>query len=142
MAQKAKSIEECTEEKSIPVIVLEEKGKKMVFLNKARKTVKVITVDGCAVTAGSKCDFLVKDKNDYEHFVELKGNDVVYACEQLATSIKALSANPTQAAKHSFVVSSRVFPAIRTTVQNLQSRFKSRFNCKLIVKNQQCEFSI
>ena len=114
----------------------------MIFLNSARKTIKVIAVDGCAVTTGGRCDFLVKDEKNYEHFVELKGNDVLHACEQLETSIRNLSENPTQAAKHSFIVPSRVFPAIRTTVQNLQSRFKLRFNCKLVVKNQQCEFEI
>jgi hypothetical protein len=37
MAQNQKSIEECTEEKSVPKIVLEEKGKKMIFLNNDRK---------------------------------------------------------------------------------------------------------
>lgn len=142
MPQKPKSIEECTEEKSIPKIILEEKGKKMIFLNNSRKTVKVITVDGCAITSGSKCDFLVKNEKDYECFVELKGNDVLYACEQLKVSIKQLAVNPTQKAKHSFVVASRVFPSITTRIQNLKTEFKKNFNCTLIIKNQQCDFEL
>lgn len=142
MAQKPKSIDDCTEEKSISKIVLEEKGKKMVFLNNARRKVKVVTVDGCAITVGSKCDFLVKNDKGYECFVELKGNDVIYACEQLRTSMKQLSANPSKNSKHSFIVASRVVPAITTRIQNLKAEFKRNFNCTLIIKNQQCEFEL
>jgi hypothetical protein len=72
MPQNPKSIEECTEEKSIPRIVLEEKGKKMLFLNTNRKNIKIITVDGCAITEGSKCDFLVKNDKDYDVLLNSK----------------------------------------------------------------------
>jgi hypothetical protein len=142
MAGKLKSVEECTETKTDPIIPLIENRMKMIFLNPNRKDVKVITVDGCAATKGIRCDYLVKDEKDDEFFVELKGTDIRHACEQLAASIKRLSTNPPQKAKYSFVISSRVAPAIRTNIQNLQVRFKNNFNCKLIVRNQQHEHKI
>lgn len=142
MAQKQKRIEDCTEKKTDSKIVLEEKGKKMVFLNKARKTIKIITVDGCAITAGIKCDFLVKNEEDYEYFVELKGADILHACDQLKASINQLSVNPTQNAKHSFIVASRVVPAITTRIQNLKVEFRKKFNCTLIIRTFQCEFEL
>jgi hypothetical protein len=142
MAKKSKRIKECTETKKDSKILLTENRMKMTFLNSNRKVVKVVTVDGCAITKGIRCDYLVINERDDEFFVELKGTDIRHACDQLATSIKQLSANPTQKAKHSFVISSRVSPAIRTNIQILQIRFKNNFNCRLIVKNQQHEFEI
>ena len=142
MAQKTKSIEECTEEKTDPIIPLTENRMKMIFLNRKREIIKVITVDNCAITEGIRCDYLVINEKTDEFFVELKGTDVRHACDQLAVSITKLSSNPTRKAKYSFVISSRVVPAIRTNIQNLQRKFKDRFNCRLIVKNQQCEFEL
>lgn len=142
MAQKPKSIEECTETKTDSKIILTENRMKMTFLNRERKVVKVVTVDNCVVTEGIRCDYLVINEKTYEFFVELKGTDIRHACDQLTASIVQLSANPTRKAKHSFVISSRVIPAIRTNIQNLKRQFKDRFNCTLIVKNQQCEFEL
>ncbi|MDQ3798810.1 MAG: hypothetical protein M3384_05115 [Acidobacteriota bacterium] len=142
MTEKSKAIEECTETKKDSNILLTENRMKMTFRNPNRKVIKVITVDNCAITVGMRCDYLVVNEKNDEFFVELKGTDIRHACEQLAASIKELSANPTQKAKYSFVISSRVRPAIRTTIQNLQVRFKNNFNCRLIVKNQQYEFEI
>jgi hypothetical protein len=142
MAQKPKSIEECTEKTKNPIIVLEEKGKRMIFRNSGRKTVKKITVDGCAITRGIRCDYLVLNEKNDEFFVELKGTDIRHACDQLDSSIRQLSTDPKQKAKHSFVISSRFSPAINSTIQNLQRLFKDRFNCKLIIKNQQYEVEI
>ena len=135
-------MEECTEETNNPIIVLEEKGKKMTFINKERKVIRKIQVDDCAITEGKRCDWLVINDEHYEHFVELKGNDVVYACEQLSVSITRLSANPTKDAKHSFAIPSRVVPSINTTIQILKAQFKKKFNCTLIVKNRQCSFEL
>ena len=142
MAGKSKSVGDCTKNTKDPIIPLSENQMKMTFLNPNRKDVRVITVDGCAITVGIRCDYLVRDERDDEFFVELKGTDIRHACEQLAASIRQLSADATQKAKHSFVISSRVAPAIRTNIQNLQVKFKNNFNCKLIVKNQQHEHKI
>jgi hypothetical protein len=59
MAGKSKSIEECTEKKADSKILLTENRMKMIFLNRKRKVVKVVTVDDCAITEGMRCDYLV-----------------------------------------------------------------------------------
>lgn len=142
MAQKPKSIEECTKNTTDPKILLTENRMRMTFLNTKRKAVRVITVDNCVVTTGIRCDYLVLNEKDDEFFVELKGTDVRHACDQLTASIKQLSANPKQKFKHSFVICSRLSPSINTTIQNQIALFKNRFNCKLIIKTRQHEFQL
>ena len=142
MAKKPNIPDECIENTKNPIIPLEEKGKKMIFHNKKRKAISKIKVDGCAIKVGIRCDWLVKNDQNYEHFVELKGVDITHACEQLEVSIKALSDNPAKNAKHSFIISSRVNPAINTIIQIKQRQFREKFNCKLIVKNRQHEFDL
>lgn len=146
MPKKTKSREDCTERNRNPIISIEgkgkESGKKIVFHNPDRKLIRKIQVDGCAVSNGKRCDWLVINEKDSEFFVELKGADISYACEQLAASINELSENPAQKLKYSFVVGSRVPPRITTTIQNLAARFKNKFNCKLIVKNRECKFDL
>lgn len=146
MAGKAKSIAECTEETKNPIIPIQgkgkESGKKIIFYNRARNVVKKITVDGCAITEGRKCDWLVVDSSDYEFFVELKGTAIVDACEQLSNSIVQLSASPTEAAKHSFIICSSFSPRFTTKIQIEIIRFKKRFNCTLVVKEKFLEVNI
>lgn len=142
MARKSNIPDECIEIVEHPIIPLEEKGKTMIFKNKNRKTVQKIQVDNCAIKDGIKCDWLVINDKNIEHFVELKGVDVKHACEQLIRSINELSGNPNNGAKYSFVISSRVSPSIRTTIQNFQRHFKDKFSCKLIVKNNQHEIEL
>ena len=140
MAHKPKGSEDCTEEKSDPIIVLEEQGKKMIFLNKQRKKIKVTIVDGCEITDGIRCDYLVKNPKSDEFFVELKGTDIEHACKQLEASIKILSVSPNL--KHSFVIATRVAPAINPTIQILMSRFRKKLNSKLFVKGRQFSFNL
>lgn len=132
----------CTEEKKILIIVLEENNMKMIFHNKKRKIIKITTVDGCEITSGPRCDYLVKNDKDIEFFVELKGTDILHACKQLSISIVKLSQDAKNKSKFAFVVSSSVRPAIRTRIQTNQRKFKEEFNCLLLVKNQVIEFEL
>ena len=128
-------MEECTEETNNPRIVLEEKGKKMTFINEHRQTVRKIKVDGCAIKKGIRCDWLVINEADCEHFVELKGSDLRHACEQLRESIIQLSKNAYKSVKFAFAIAGKVSPKLRTSIQVEQAKFKKRYNCKLEVKN-------
>jgi len=135
-------MEECTEETKAQYIVLEEKGKKMTFNNFKRRKIRKIEVDGCAITKGIRCDWLVINEADYEHFVELKGTDIVHACEQLKSSITQLSTNPQKSEKHSFIIAGKIVPAITTRIQIEKAKFKKQFNCTLIVKSGQYSFNL
>lgn len=118
------------------VISLKEKRSTFRFLNPDQRKVKCILVDGCALTMGDRCDYLLVDENGVEHFIELKGCDVAHAVDQLESSIKQLSMN--KGRNYSFIVSTRC-PLSGTDIQNFKKRFKQGYNSELIVKTIVCE---
>ena len=64
-------------------------------LNPTEREVEKIEVDGCVITEGIRCDWLVRlnDATSKEEiYVELKGSDVYHAVEQLQASVERLSA--------------------------------------------------
>lgn len=71
----------------------EEKGRRYLGKNDARKEVTGLRVDGCLITEGTRCDFLLlvcaKPRNN-AYFVELKGADREHGYEQLLQSINKL----------------------------------------------------
>jgi len=126
----------CISVKNDRIISFKEKKSCFRFFNPERKKVKCILVDGCAITDGNKCDHLLIDANDTEHFIELKGCDILHAVEQLEASIKQLSTN--RGIKYSFVISTRC-PLSGTDIQNFRKKFKQKYNSELIIKNLMCE---
>lgn len=117
-----------------------ESKSKMCFSNPNRRMVKKIHVDNCLIKEGKRCDFLLIDHNEVEHFVELKGKQVEYACSQIIESIKKISKD-INALKYSFIVSSAC-PLTTTEVQVFKAKFKKKYNSVLQVKNVLCEHSI
>lgn len=122
--------------KNDKIISLKENKSCFRFFNPERKEVKCILVDGCAITDGIRCDYLLIDANDTEHFIELKGRDITHAVEQLESSIKQLSTN--KGLKYSFIVSTRC-PLAGPDIQIFKKKFKQRYNSELIIKNLICE---
>ncbi len=122
-------------------IVLSENKSKMYFINSQRRTIQKITVEGCAITIGLRCDYLVICNRNIEHFVELKGSDVKHAIEQIEASIKKLSKSPTQKDKWSFVIYFHC-PLTTTTVQKYKKIFKKKYNSSLIVERSGFEYTL
>ncbi len=139
MPKKSNIPDECIEITKNPIISLEENGKTMIFKNEKRKSVTKIRVDGCAVKDGIRCDWLVKNDKNVEHFVELKGTDVAHGCRQLERSILELSENVAKSVKHSFIIASRLVPAINPTIQIFKRKFDGKYNSSLTVKNRKYE---
>lgn len=117
-----------------------ESKSKMCFSNPNRRKVKKILVDNCLITEGKRCDFLLIDHNEVEHFVELKGTQVQYACTQIIETIKKISTD-INALKFSFIVSSAC-PLTTTEVQVFKAIFRKKYNSFLHVKNVFCEHCI
>src|SRR5207237_10899918 len=64
------------------------------LLNPERRKVDRIEVDGCAITTGLRCDWLVCAITGGPHeeiFVELKGVDIEHAIKQIEATIPKLS---------------------------------------------------
>ena len=138
-----KSLLECEEYRSDTKIVLKENRGKITFLNQNQDKILVIKVDGCVITSNEilRCDYALIPCDEIEIYVELKGSDIVHAVEQLESTIRLLSDNPQKIKKLCFVVSTRV-PRQTTSIQQLQSQFKKKFNASFRVKNIQDEYDL
>lgn len=123
---------ECTRNK---IIKFEENKSKVTFHNLSQKEYECIRVDGCAITDGIRCDYLLRrSEEELEYFIELKGCNVGHAIDQLRASIKQLSADVTTKAKMAFVISTKPYPLTNSTVQLAMKEFKTKFNSLLLVK--------
>jgi hypothetical protein len=138
-----KSFPECQRYKSDTKIVLQENKSKITFLNPEQKKILKIRVDGCAIRGDNtlRCDYALVPDNGVEIYVELKGSDIPHAIKQLESTINLLSDNPQKIKKLCFVVSTRV-PKQTTSIQQLQSQFKKRFNASFRIKNIQDEYDL
>ncbi len=129
----------CAEKIKDKKIVCEENKRKITFVNPAGIVVEKITVDGCQLTDGVRCDFLVRyDKN--EHFIELKGSDINHAFEQLSRTITLLGENNCKK-RNCYVISSRS-PLSATEIQIWRVKFRKKYHSDLIVKNGSFESKI
>lgn len=103
---------------------------KLYLLNPQEQTIEQIEVDGCAITEGLRCDWLVVVNDNLKHeeiYVELKGSKIDHAVEQLKTTMKRLSADRVRLAKRCLVVLNRC-PMTGTDVQKHKAKFLKNFN--------------
>ena len=127
---------ECCETNKSKEIVCEENKRKMTFLNPDRLEITKVHVDGCEITDNStRCDYLVVG-NSIENYVELKGQDIKHAIEQLEATIRKLSKNQSKYNKRCFVISTRC-PISSSQIQIIQKKFKKKYNSTFRVKNKQ-----
>lgn len=121
-------------------IPLKEKKRKsqMVFVNDSLKKIRKIKIDGCRITEGLRCDYLIIDDTGFEHYVELKGSKIEYAIKQITKTIDTVSSVPKNEKKEAFIVSSRC-PLASTEIQKHQKNLIKNYNTFLTVKNGVCE---
>ena len=138
-----KSLPECEERRSDTKIVLQENKSKITFLNPNGDEILIIKVDGCVISDNEtlRCDYALIPSDAVEIYVELKGSDIAQAVKQIESTIKLLSDNPQKIKKLCFVVSTRV-PKQTTSIQQLQSQFKKKFNASFRIKNIQDKYDL
>lgn len=101
-------------------IKFEENKRKIIFLNPSNHRYKKVKVDGCAIKTGQKCDDLLISQDEHEeHFVELKGVDIMHAIDQLEQTI--LKIGEFDDNRHSYIICTNVAPAYTTTIQKKQN---------------------
>jgi len=131
---------ECEQYRKDAKIVLQENKSKMTFSNPDESQILIIKVDGCAIKDEEtlRCDYALVPPSaiEIEIYVELKGRDVYHAVKQIESTINLLSSNAQKIKKLCFVVSTRV-PKQTTSIQQLQSQFKKKFNASFRIKNIQ-----
>lgn len=131
---------ECTKLSTDKILTFTENRSKLTLVNIDKAKITKVRVDGCQITSGIRCDYLVIAKN-IEHYIELKGQDISHAIEQLIATIKELSLDIVKQQKSSYVICTRS-PLTSASIQNLQIKFRKQFNSKLIIKSSPLEVTI
>ena len=130
----------CKSENDHKIIVFQENQSKLIIENPERlKTTKII-VDGCEITEGIRCDFLLL-ASGIEYYIELKGQDINHAIEQIERTLRVLSSDFKKQKKISLVISARC-PLNSATIQNIRVKFRKNFNSDLIVRNSPFSYRI
>jgi hypothetical protein len=102
--------------------------------NPVEREVERIEVDGCAVTSGPRCDWLIRTNDTFsreEIFVELKGSDISHAVIQIEAAIVKLSTDVARGSKRCFVALTRN-PMAGTDVQKCQRKFWEKYHAHFL----------
>ena len=100
------------------IVKFEEKRSMIHILNKNKRVLLKHQVDGCLITSGKRCDWLLVDqKSETEIYIELKGVEVGEAVKQLCLSVEALTKKPKK--RYGYVVCTRC-PISSPAIQRLQ----------------------
>ena len=98
-------------------------------------------MDGCAIKKGNKCDNLLKegkrDEEGPEYYVELKGEDVGHALEQIKQTIHTIHND--HSPMMAFIICTNVSPSLSTKIQQFKSQLKKKYNATLVIKERQLE---
>lgn len=129
----------CCETTNNRLITLQEKRSKVIINNNDTKDINIIRIDGCVVTNDTACDYMVVNNNT-EHYIELKGCDIIRAIEQIATTIDKISEKSAKIPKHSYIVTSRC-PLASTEIQKQRIIFSKKLNSTLTIKNRLIEIN-
>jgi hypothetical protein len=131
-----KMFESCREfEDNRSLIVCAENRTKITFHNMTGETVEKIRIDGCVIIGKDvkKCDCLLLCAGIKKAvLVELKGNKVMTAIEQLSATLdnKIIKIPLVQYEKAAYAVVTRIsIPS--TMIQNEQVKFNKKQNCVL-----------
>lgn len=120
------------------IFVYEENRSKLTLENTDRIDSISIVVDGCEINDDSlKCDFMHIAK-EIEFYIELKGQDIEHAVDQIKCTIKRLSSDPQNKQKKTYIICTRS-PLSSTKVQNYKYHFKKNYNSDFILKSSPCK---
>jgi hypothetical protein len=93
-----------------------------------------VRVDGCEINDNSiRCDFMHLAKG-IEFYIELKGQDLEHALDQIKSTIIRLSSNIKKGNKISYIICTRS-PMSSSEIQNHKLDFRKKFNSKLEIKS-------
>jgi len=142
----------CSIQSTNKIIPAEEHKRKLTIVNPSRKVIRKIKVDGCLIAKTDpslRCDYMFEiDESKTKVitkviYLELKGEGVKHAYDQLVATIERFSAIHHDCEKECYIISSKV-PRLTTSVQQLTAMMRNnkKINAKLTVKNNQAEIHI
>ncbi|MNJ40629.1 hypothetical protein D3C77_355290 [compost metagenome] len=105
----------CIVETNNSIEKFEENRSTLKIHNRNRIKLSRRQVDGCLITSGIKCDWmLVEESSKTEIYIELKGSDIAHAVAQLCKTAEQLSASAKK--KWAYVICTRS-PMSATEIQ-------------------------
>lgn len=109
------------------IIVVGENRSQLRIMNDGGVEVVIVRVDGCEISSGQRCDYLIGIPNGTYIFLELKGGDVDHAICQLEATLRYFRLDGIVIeGVHAWVVSTQC-PLATTKVQTTAKRFKQRY---------------
>lgn len=116
------------------MLVFEENKSRMELSNKQQRQLEKTIVDGCRITTGIRCDWLVKDiQTNSEIYIELKGTDIEHAYEQIKRTVTVI--NSGKGIKKTGVIVCVRCPINSNQIQILTARLRKSMNVNLVVKS-------
>ncbi|KJR43136.1 hypothetical protein MCHI_000945 [Candidatus Magnetoovum chiemensis] len=130
--------EKCTEPSNYKIVSVEENGKTFTIENPKSRKVGKVTVDGCLIVIGKRCDYLFEIDNPITEvmYVELKGSDIEHAYEQLCATIGDCKQKHGSIEKSCYIIPSKVRKARGlASVESLQKKMLKEHGIKLVIRN-------
>lgn len=116
------------------IFTFEEQRSKLILKNTDEVESTKIHVDGCEIKDdGLRCDYLHLAK-DTEFYIELKGQDLPHAMDQLERIISLLGAKNKAQKRTCYIICTRS-PLASTEIQKYDRQFRAKFNSKLVIKS-------
>ncbi len=119
----------CRQLKTDRIIVVEENKKKFTLNNPTTKDIYQVKVDGCLIPKQAlKCDYLFEINNPISAvlYIELKGNDIKHAYEQLIATVEFCKTSHQTVKRECHIVHSSS-PKISSTAQVLKKKLKDKY---------------
>jgi hypothetical protein len=143
---------QCATQSTHKIVTAEENKRKLIIYNEHGKVIRKIKVDDCLIAktdSSLRCDYMFEVDEPKTNiiakviYLELKGEGVKHAYDQLVATIERYLNVHHGCEKECYIVSSKV-PKLTTSVQQLTAMMKNnkKINAKLTVKNNQAEITI
>lgn len=124
----------CRTASSQKLFTFEEKNSKLTLENIDQVNSTKIIVDGCEINDESiRCDYMLLAKG-LEFYIELKGQDLTHAVNQIKATIKRLSSDIKKKNKKAYIICTRS-PLSSTKIQTIKFDLLKNFNSELQIKS-------
>ncbi|MGO7156464.1 hypothetical protein [Rhizobium leguminosarum] len=127
---------------NVPLIKVEERGRKAVFRNPGNVSHEKIQMDGCVVKNDTAADWVICKPDVGTIIVELKGKHVEHGADQIQATADHLKKIGYSTGKLAGLIVSTGYPKASTGIQKKAQSFskKHRGPLHVVTKNSQFEF--
>lgn len=131
----------CTQITNKKIMPFKEQKSSLIINNQKSRDVEIHQIDGCIITNGVRCDWMVVDvATKKEIYIELKGTDLDHAFVQIKETIQQLTKDPKKL-KSALIICTRS-PMSSSQIQIMQKNLLLTHKAKLLVKTSEYKENI